>query len=159
MSNLASLFSKDLVFIQDEKTQQEVFENIGNQLFEMGIVKQGFTAAIMDREVNHPTGLDLRPVSEGLPGVAIPHTDAVHCSSKKVVIIKLNHVIQFKNMIAPDQDVPVKYLFMIINDDAQQQTDVLSGLMAFMTNVENMEKLMELDSEQEIYEFLYASTS
>lgn len=159
MEGLTSLFSEDLVFIEDATTQEEVFKKIGEHLFNKGIVNEGFTEAIMEREKNYPTGLDLSPVSDEIPGAAIPHTETEYCNGKHVVFVKLNNQIEFRNMIAPDKEVAVKYLFIIINNDVDNQTNVLSGLMTFMTNVERMKKLETLKTEKEIYEFLYQTTS
>lgn len=158
MEGLASLFSEDLVFIENAKTQEEIFTTIGKRLLDRGIVNEGFTKAIMEREENYPTGLDLSPVSDEIPSAAIPHTEVEYCNSKHVVFVKLNNEIKFKNMISPDNEILVKYLFMIINNDADNQTNVLSGLMSFMTNVERMKKLETLTNEKEIYEFLYQTT-
>lgn len=159
MEGLASLFSEDLVFIENAKTQQEIFTTIGQRLQGKGIVNEGFINAIMEREENYPTGLDLSPVSDEISSVAIPHTEVEYCNSKHVVVVKLNHSIMFNNMISPDQQIPVNHLFFIINNDAKNQTNVLSGLMAFMTDVENMKTLETLTTEKEIYDYLYQTTT
>lgn len=159
MAGLASLFSEDLVFIESAKNQQEIFNTIGKRLVEKGIVTEGFIDAIMEREEKYPTGLDLRPVSDEIPSAAIPHTEVEYCNSKHVVVVKLTDSITFHNMISPEQEIPVKYLFFIINDDAKNQTNVLSGLMAFMTDADNMKTLESLSGEKEIYDYLYKTTS
>lgn len=155
MEGLASLFREELIFVENAQTQEEIFMTIGKRLVEKGIVKEGFTQAIMEREENYPTGLDLSPVSDEIPNAAIPHTEAEYCNSKNVAFVKLENTIQFKNMIAPDNEIPVKYLFVIINNDASHQTNVLSGLMAFMTDAETMKKLETLTDKKEMYDFLY----
>lgn len=159
MEELASLFSEDLVFIENAKTQHEIFTTIGERLLEKGIVNDGFINAIISREENYPTGLDLSPVSDEISSVAIPHTEVEYCNSKHVVVVKLNENILFHNMISPDQEIFVKYLFFIINNDAKNQTNVLSGLMSFITDVESMKVLETLTTEKEIYNYLIQTTS
>ncbi|WP_255307031.1 PTS sugar transporter subunit IIA [Paraliobacillus sp. PM-2] len=151
---MEKLYQKDLIFSSNATTQQEVFTEISSMLLEKGIVKESFKDAIIERESNYPTGLDLSPVAEGLPNVAIPHTDTEHCDAKAVVFIKLTNPIPFNNMIAPDNELNVNYLFMIINNEKTNQTNVLSELMAFMTDVDNIKTLETLETNEDIYNFL-----
>ncbi|MBS4535754.1 PTS sugar transporter subunit IIA [Clostridium sp. D2Q-14] len=151
---LQSLFKKDLVYISDKNTQEEIFEEIYNILLERGLVTEEFKEAIIEREKNFPTGLDLSPVGNGLPNVAIPHTETEYCKSKLVVVVKLNNSIVFNNMIEPDKELKVNYLFFIINDEKTKQSNVLSRLMSFITEKEKIEHLDKLNSESDIYEFL-----
>jgi len=154
VATVQSLYSKDLILKSDAKTQVEVFNEVGSFLLDKGLVNDEFIDAIIDREHNYPTGLDLSPVAEGLPNVAIPHTETEFCKTKAVVFVKLTHEVLFYNMIAPEQELKVNYLFFIINNEKTNQTNVLSNLMAFMTNAKNMETLEQKETPEEIYEFL-----
>jgi len=154
VATVQSLYNKDLILKSDARTQEEVFKEVGSFLLDKQLVNDEFIDAIIDREHNYPTGLDLAPVAEGLPNVAIPHTETEYCKTKAVVFVKLTHEVVFYNMIAPDQELKVSYLFFIINDEKTNQTNVLSNLMAFMTNEENMRTLEQKETPEEIYEFL-----
>ncbi|MEF2293504.1 PTS sugar transporter subunit IIA [Virgibacillus dokdonensis] len=154
MSVCCSLFEKDLILCSNAQTQDEVFSEIGNILIEKGLVKESFIEAIKSREKEYPTGLDLSPVEKGLSNVAIPHTEPEYCRSQSIVFVKLNNEVTFKNMISPEVDVSVTYLFFIINNKKQNQTNVLSNLMAFLTNKENVKNLDTLNSAESIYNFL-----
>lgn len=154
MDDIQALYDKDLVLRSDARTQTDVFKEVGNYLLSKDLVTADFVDALIEREANHPTGLDLAPVGDQLPNVAIPHTETEYCKTKAIVFVKLTHPIMFHNMIAPDQELDVTYLFFIINHDNSNQTNVLSGLMGFMTNEENMRTLEKLETPASIYEFL-----
>lgn len=149
-----TLYDRELILKSDAQTQEEVFKEIGAFLLKKDLVNEQFTDAIIEREKNYPTGLDLAPVAEQLPNVAIPHTETEYCKSKAIVFVKLNNQITFHNMITPDETLRVKYLFFIINNEKTNQTDVLSNIMAFITNKENMRTLEQLDTAESIYKFL-----
>ncbi|NBJ70589.1 MULTISPECIES: PTS sugar transporter subunit IIA [Clostridia] len=154
MEGVCSLYKKDLIFKSDAQTQDEVFNEIGTKLLQKGLVNDRFIAAIKNREKEYPTGLDLSPVAKGLSNVAIPHTEAEYCKTKAIAFVKLNDGITFRNMIVPDLDLKVKYLFFIINNEKTNQTNVLSDLMSFITNENNMRYLKKLDNTESIYNFL-----
>lgn len=154
MDEVQALYKKDLILQSEAQTQEEVFKEVGEFLLSKDLVTDEFVDAIIERESNYPTGLDLAPVAENLPNVAIPHTETEYCKTKAVVFVKLNSELTFHNMISPDDELKVSYLFCIINDEKTNQTNVLSGLMAFMTNEENMRTLETLETPESIYEFL-----
>ncbi|WP_312853882.1 PTS sugar transporter subunit IIA [Thermoactinomyces mirandus] len=154
MESVKSLFREELIFMTDLQTQEEVFAYIGDTLLQKGLVKKGFTESILEREKNYPTGLDLNPVADDMPNVAIPHTETEYCNDKAVVFVKLDRNIPFRNMIEPDRELTVKYLFFIVNHEKNSQTNILSELIEFMTNREHMKKLESLKGKKEIYDFL-----
>ncbi len=154
MESVKTLFNEELIFTTGLQTKEEVFAYIGDILLQKGLVKKGFTKAIMDREKNYPTGLDLSPVAEDMPNAAIPHTETEYCNGKAIVFVKLDREITFQNMIEPEQELKVKYLFFIINHEKNKQTNILSELIGFMTNWRHMKRLDSLKGKKEIYYFL-----
>lgn len=154
MADFKDLYSKDLIFKSDATSQEEVFSEIGQILVDRDLVTEEFPEKLMEREKEYPTGLDLTVVIEGSDNVAIPHTEIEYAKSKHIVFVKLENELTFHNMIKPEEELPVKYLFMIINDQADNQTTVLSNLMAFFTDKETLKTLNELDDVEEIYNFL-----
>src|SRR5690625_5588463 len=134
MATVQSLYNKDLILKSDAKTQEEVFNEVGSFLLDKGLVNDEFIDAIIDREHNYPTGLDLSPVAEGLPNVAIPHTETEFCKTKAVVFVKLTHEVLFYNMIASEQELKVNYLFIIDDDNATLQSHSHSILIVLLEN-------------------------
>lgn len=155
---MKELYRKDLVLKSKAQTQRELFQEIGDFLYEKKIVTAGFTQALIERERNYPTGLDLSLVDDALPNVAIPHTDASYCRTEAIVCVKLEKLLSFKHMIAPDESLDVRYVFFIINHLKNKQSTILSELMAFITKAENLKNLDELKTEKEIYDYLICHT-
>lgn len=154
MTEFKKFYREDLIFKSKAKTKEEVFEEIGQILIDKDLVTEEFPSEIIKRENSFPTGLDLGIVVEDADNVAIPHTEIEYCKSKNIVFVKLDNEITFNNMIKPQEELKVKYLFMIINNEATNQTNVLSNLMEFLTNKDNIYTLNELVDNQKIYDFL-----
>lgn len=158
MSSMNQLFDRQLIFFGNASTQKELFQDVGEKLLQNGLVKPKYIEAIMERERNFPTGLDLSVVGEDVPNVAIPHTEVEYCNAEQVVVVKLTEGITFHNMIAPDKELKVKYAFFILNNQKKGQTDILSNLMGFFTQDQNVKVLDTLNSSEEIYQFLINQT-
>jgi galactose PTS system EIIA component len=152
LNAIVELFDKDLIFVEEAGTKEELFRKVGRKLLDRNLVKEGFIDAIIDREAHYPTGLDLSVVGENVPNVAIPHTEAQYCRSTKIVIVKLKNELPFCNMIAPKCQLSVRFLFMILNHRKESQTNLLSDLMSFLT--QNIKALDRLETADEIYRFV-----
>ena len=151
---LNELFSEDLVWSLSYDNQQDLFEAVAGLLEEKGVVKSSYREALIAREADFPTGLDMEFLGKNLPNVAIPHTDTGHCLTENVAIVRLDKPVTFHNMIAPTNEVAVSLLFFIINSSNDSQTGILSHLMDFFTSPGNLEGLAKLKSESEIYTYL-----
>ncbi|AAK80900.1 PTS system galactitol-specific IIA component [Clostridium acetobutylicum] len=154
IKEISNLFKEDLIFIEDAKDSNEIFKKIGQRLIQKGLVKDNFIDGIIEREKKYPTGMDLSVIEGQEYNVAIPHTEREYCLSKRIVFVKLKKEVEFKNMIAPEDTLKVRYLFMIINNENDAQTNILANIMDFITNKENMDKLNKTDNEEEIFEFI-----
>lgn len=110
----------------------------------------------MNREQNFPTGIDLSVVDPELPNVAIPHTEGEFVNIRRVIPIKLLKPIKFFNMIQPDQELEVKFMFMILNNDPDGQANILAQIMNFLTatSKENLKEFFEMQEPKEIFDFL-----
>lgn len=154
--SIVDLFRKDLIFIEDAKDSRDIFTKVGKKLFEKGLVNEEFINAIIKRESEYPTGLDLSIVdSESIiPNVAIPHTESKYCKAKNIVIVKLKNEVIFNNMISPADKLEVKFLFMILNNEKEVQSNLLGSLMNFFTKKENLITLSKLEDTEEIYNYI-----
>ncbi len=76
----------------------------------------------------------------------------MYCNATKVIVIKLERDIVSKDMMNPDKDLNVKYLFMILNKDGGEQSNILAKIMEFATNKENISMLAASDSLDSIYD-------
>ncbi|MFT8728215.1 MAG: PTS sugar transporter subunit IIA [Liquorilactobacillus ghanensis] len=150
------LFAKNDIFVSQFSTQKEVFEEISQALLDEGLVKKEFLENLMNREQNFPTGIDLSVVDPELPNVAIPHTEGEFVNIRRVIPIKLLKPIKFFNMIQPDQELEVKFMFMILNNDPDGQANILAQIMNFLTVTpkENLKEFFEMQEPKEIFDFL-----
>ena len=147
-----NLIEKDLIFKEDFVSLDQAFKCLSKIFLERGLVKQGYLEALMEREKNYPTGIDLTAGSQEFPNIAIPHTESMYCNATKVIVIKLERDIVSKDMMNPDKDLNVKYLFMILNKDGGEQSNILAKIMEFATNKENISMLAASDSLDSIYD-------
>ncbi|WP_026882575.1 PTS sugar transporter subunit IIA [Clostridium akagii] len=145
------LIKKELIFIEQGKTSTEVFNSVGKKLLKLGLVTENFVDEIIKREREYPTGIDMTVVDEKLPSIAIPHTETEYCKCKNVVIVKLKNGVEFKNMISPEENLIVNMLFIILNNDKENQTGILADIMDYVTIKENLENLVKCNGEDDIY--------
>ncbi|QYH55367.1 PTS sugar transporter subunit IIA [Liquorilactobacillus nagelii] len=150
------LFAKKDVFISDQSGQKGVFEEISKTLLNEGLVKNEFLENLVMREKNFPTGIDLSVVDVEFPNVAIPHTEGEFVNVRRVIPIKLLKPIRFFNMIQPEQELKVSFMFMILNNDPEGQANVLAQIMQFLTTTskEKLKEFFEMKETDEIYNFL-----
>ncbi|GHN36009.1 PTS sugar transporter subunit IIA [Lactobacillus delbrueckii] len=150
------LFASDAVFISEQTDKEAVIREVYQKLLDRGYVKGDFIAHILEREKQYPTGIDTSPISKDLPNVAIPHTEGEFVNTRMIAPIELVHPVKFHNMIEPDKELDVKFLFMILNNDPEGQANILAQIMDFLnsTPVEQLKQLFSSKSTSEIYEFL-----
>lgn len=154
MVGIQSLFDQDLIFFENVSSQQELFRSIGNQLLAKKLVNPGYIEAIIEREQNFPTGLDLSVIRSDSPNVAIPHTEVEYCNWKGIVVVRLEQPIMFCSMIAPDKKILVSDAFFILNNEKNSQTNLLSYLMDFFTSKDKLSKLDKLENKSAIYQLI-----
>lgn len=120
-----------------------VLRFLSDYLYRNGIVHESFAQAVLERENQFPTGLNL---AKG--GVAIPHTDPEHVIDDKILVLRLNDAIEFNHMVAPDNKVNTNLIIMIVIKHREKQTQVLSSIMELMQNDNNMDVLLNKGKEQ-----------
>lgn len=153
---MKNLFFKDTIYVSNKQTQEDVFEEVYQDLLKKQLVTEDFLTSLMERERLYPTGLDLSPVSEVLPDIAIPHTESEYVRTTRIIPIKLKHEILFHNMISPNDHVSVQFLFMILNENGEAQAGMLADIMDFINSVEKTDlcSFFKLEDTEAIYHFL-----
>ncbi|MGV3041614.1 PTS sugar transporter subunit IIA [Staphylococcus rostri] len=150
------LFFEDTVYVSDKQTQAEVFEEVYTDLVEKKLVTKDFLTNLLEREAHYPTGLDLSPVSNALPNIAIPHTESTFVKATRIIPIKLKRELTFHNMISPESTISVSFLFMILNENGEAQAGMLAQIMDFINSVDNdaLSAFFNLEDTSAIYQFL-----
>ena len=128
----SSIFVSDAVFVSHETDQDELLKNIYDHLLESGYVKGDFLSHIINREHNFPTGLSTKNLGADLPNIAIPHTEGEFVNKRLIVPVKLENPVLFHNMVNPDEELEVKFLFMLLETNPDGQAKLLSQVMDFL---------------------------
>lgn len=139
-------FSKEVIlFDQNLKTQDEIFETLNQELLSKDIVNDSFLGAIQEREKKFPTGLKL----ESGFGVAIPHTDPEFIKENQIGFMSLRSPVQFRQMGSDTEKVEVNMVFMLCLKEAHQQLDMLQNLMTLFGDDAKIKKLYASRSSKE----------
>ena len=145
------LFSEQvLLFHQDLKTQDEVFEDLNKKLLAKGVVNDEFLDAVKKREIKFPTGLQL----ESGFGVAIPHTDPQFVNENQIGFMSLDNPIQFRQMGSDTEKVQVEMVFILCLKEAHKQLDMLQNLMTLFGDSEQIEQLYKCKSPDEFLKII-----
>lgn len=94
---------------------KDVMKKLGSRLRKEGYVKDSYIDALIAREEEFPTGLDVGGI-----GVAIPHTSVEHVHKVGVAIAVLDKPVSFVQMGTDDERTDVRIVFMlaVVNPDA-----------------------------------------
>ncbi|KRL90123.1 PTS sugar transporter subunit IIA [Lactobacillus kalixensis] len=154
--NKSAIFSRDAVFTSFQSNQDQLLKEIYDKLLDLGYVKGDFLAHIIEREHNFPTGLDTSTLGENLPNIAIPHTEGEFVNKRLIVPVALENPVVFHNMIRPDEELSVKFLFMLLETNPDGQAKLLSQVMNFLakTPEEDLRNFLNFKDPDSIYEYL-----
>ena len=95
---------EELIFPKLEASNsKEVFEKVGGKFIEEGFCKDSYVDALVNRESEFPTGIDV----DGF-GIAIPHTDISHVNKAGIAIATLENPVKFVQMGTDDEEVEAK---------------------------------------------------
>lgn len=139
----------DLIFIDVEAgTSDEVFRKLGGVLTEKGFGKETYVQALIDREAEYPTGLNI----DGC-GIAIPHTPADFVNESATCIGILKNPVNFLEM-GTDEDVAVKMVFVLCVTDPQKHMEQLQRIVSIIQDKSVLEKLQKTRNVNEIIEII-----
>lgn len=127
----------------------DVFTQLGGALMREGYTKDSYIDALIAREKDYPTGLDI----DGI-GVAIPHTDVSHVNRAGIAIGVLKHPVTFIQMGTDDEEVRVRLVFMLAVVDPGAHIDELQRVLAVIQDTDVLERLLEAEDTAEIIEIV-----
>ena len=123
----------------------EVLQLMGDAMIREGYGEDGFTEAVLKREKDYPTGLDV----DGI-GVAIPHTDAEHVKKEGISIAVLDQPIEFDAMGEEDCRIPVKIVIMFTVAGKDKHIDRLLQILDMIKDEEILHGLLNAKNKEEI---------
>lgn len=133
----------------EAKTWEDVMKNLGQKLINAGYTKESYIDALIAREKDFPTGLDI----DGL-GVAIPHTDVSHVNKAGIAIGVLKEPVTFMQMGTDDEEVGVKLIFMLAVTDPNAHIDELQRIIEIIQDKGVLEKLFTVTDKETIIEVI-----
>ena len=133
MTIISQLVQKDLINLEGKgETKQELLKNLAETLFEKGYVNDGFAKAILEREEEFPTGLQLE-------------------KKPFIYVVKLATPVTFIQMGTSDVEVDVHFVVVLGISEPKNQTGLLVELMNVFQQEAFIEALQNGQTEEEIY--------
>jgi PTS system galactitol-specific IIA component len=126
------LVPEAVVLGMDADNAEEVIRNLGGKLLHAGFVRGTFVENVLSREKTIPTGLPLT----GKYNAAIPHTDIHHVAKSGIGLATLTRSVAFHNMVAPDECVDVRLVFLLALDEPKSQVEMLQEIAEVLQNPE-----------------------
>ena len=141
---------KELVWLDiDYSSKENLFQEVGKKLYEMGYVKDSFANALSEREKNFPTGLATEPFQ-----VAIPHTDSIHVEKEAIACIRLLNPIKFRDVGDDENEVDAEFVFVLCILEPEKQVDILKALVDTLSSEEIMRSIKTSENPDKVYEIL-----
>lgn len=138
-----------MVLGMEASSSKEVFEQLGGILTQEGYTKDSYVEALIAREREFPTGLDM----DGF-GVAIPHTDVSHVKKAATGVAVLKKPVTFIQMGTDDEEVEVKLVFMLSVENPKGHIEELQKLLAIIQDKHVLEQLCEAEDAKKIIEIM-----
>lgn len=126
-------------------SSDEVFQQLGGLLVSEGYCKSSYVQALIEREKDFPTGINM-----GNIGIAIPHTDKEHVIKGAVAIGVLKEPVHFYQMGTNDENVEAKLIFMLAVKDPKEHLVFLQRILMVLQDQEALKQLIETKNKQEI---------
>ena len=137
---------ENLIFLNlKAEDNKEVLQIMGDAMIREEYGDQGFTEALLKREKDYPTGLDV----DGI-GVAIPHTDAEHVKKEGISIAVLDRPVEFDAMGEENCQIPVKIVIMFTVAVKNKHIDRLLQILALIKDEKILQGLLEAESKEDI---------
>ncbi|RYL87809.1 PTS sugar transporter subunit IIA [Sporolactobacillus sp. THM19-2] len=148
--SIDQFIKKDLIFLKlSFNTQKELFQFLGEQVYQRGYVTDDFLSRVVDRERNFPTGLKLNHYN-----VAIPHTDAECVKKQFIAVATLAPPVVFQQMADKTQDVDVSLVFMLGLNEPHFQLEALKELVGMIQNEKHVTQLVNASDKDELFKAL-----
>jgi PTS system galactitol-specific IIA component len=150
MDIIEYLNEKAVILGLDATNSEEVIRVLGGKLRDLGLVKDNFVEATLEREANMPTGLPLG----GEYNAAIPHVDIEYVNQSALGLATLKEEVVFYNMVESDEPVQCRLVIMLALDQPKSQIEMLQSVAAVLQDQETVSKLVSAETKEEIFSLL-----
>lgn len=147
---LRKLFDKEFIFTEVKaKSYEEALSFLSDKLLKKKVVKKGYKEALLQRELEYPTGLPI-----GKNNIAIPHTYPQYAKKQIIAIAILKEPVLFQSMEDREVSIPVKVVICLVMCKEDSNVKLFSKLLHFFTNEENMDLLWNCKKVDEVWYLL-----
>ncbi len=139
----------ELIFTDLEAdTSDDVMKQIGSAFTRLGYTKESYVEALIEREKEFPTGLDVEMENMG---VAIPHTSVEHVNKSGTAIAVLKKPVTFHVMGGDeDETVEIGIVFMLAVSDPGKHIDKLQRIIGLIQDRDFLTKLAQTATKEDI---------
>jgi PTS system galactitol-specific IIA component len=149
--NISQLLVPQAVLIHnDALNSKTIIQRLGEKLFQMGFVNDGFIEATLAREASMPTGLPLG----GDFNAALPHVDLAYVHKPALALATLQQPVIFHHMVMPEEEVPVQLVIMLALDQPKSQIEMLQEIAELLQKPEVVSGLMAAENTRDIFTIL-----
>lgn len=143
----------DLILLkQSEVGRQQLFNEVNHLLTARDLVFPSYLEALIAREENNPTAMQLESM-----GVAIPHVDIEHIKEEKLVVVTCPEGMEFKQAEDPDLTMKVHVIFFLLLKEKDAHIEFLMKLIGLFRQTDKMNAILHANSKQDVIEILAAS--
>lgn len=130
-------------------TSEEVFKTLGGKMISEGYCKDSYVNALIEREKDFPTGINMGEI-----GIAIPHTDKKHVKKGAVAIGVLKEPVHFFQMGTTDEPVNARLIFMLAVEDPKEHLVFLQRILMVLQDQSVLARIIETENKKEIIEII-----
>ena len=131
----------DLIFYDLQAVDyKEVLQSMGDAMIQAGYGEEGFTEAVLEREKDYPTGLDIDGIG----------ADADHVKKEGIAISILKDPVEFGAMGEQKSMISVKIVIMFTVAGSGKQIDRLLQILNVLRDEEILKGLLSAQSKEEI---------
>lgn len=141
-------------FDEDGLTTSDVESKLADVLFGHGYVKDTYKQAILDREVDCPTALDVSGLN-----VAMPHCDVAHVNEGAICMGVLKRPVDWHRMDDPEATCPVSLVVMLALNEAHAHLEMLQKVIALIQDQELVRRIIDAEDVEAVFELAKSSLS
>ncbi|GAB6085892.1 PTS sugar transporter subunit IIA [Alkaliphilus crotonatoxidans] len=143
-------FEKDLIFRDLTFSENlEALRFLSDKLYQGGYVKESYQEAIVEREMNYPTGLPSVDIK-----IAIPHCDYKLVNRAAIAIGILKEPVIFRSMDDPERELEVHIIMMLALDQPHGHLNMLQKIINLVKDQEVLKGICKAASSEEVMEKL-----
>lgn len=147
---LNTSLDRELIYLnQAPQDRNALFNKITDVLLAKGIVEESYREALILREQDHPTAMQLETM-----GVAIPHVDIEHVREERLVVVTCPEGIVFNQAEDPELTMKVNVIFFLLLKGKDAHLEFLMKLISLFQKTAEMNVLLSTTSVEEVMRLL-----